>query len=98
VKYPNVWFGLEPDQYLALRAMFAGVNHPTEQVMVGTMATFKGAHGGVVLTSGTLKGVVMGHPAQLSEAAAEKRRGGTLLSFKFPVGEDSWHIKTFLLE
>lgn len=97
-KYPNVWFGLETNECLALRAMFAGVNHDTERVMLATMAGFKGEHGGVILTSGTLKGVIMGHPAALSADAAAKRRRGTLLSFKFPLGADKWHLKTFLLE
>jgi hypothetical protein len=98
VKYPYVWFDVLPDQYIALRGMFAGVNYNVERVMIDTMLGFPGNHGGVVVTSGTIKGVLMGHPKSLPNSARSARPGGTLLSFKFPVAEGKWHIKTFLFE
>jgi len=98
VKYPHIWFGLLNDQYLALRGMFAGINFPVETKMMATMAQIRGQHGGVALTSGTLKGIFMGGPASLSDEARSSRPKGTLLSFKFPVPPDQWHIKTFLFE
>jgi len=97
VKYPHVWFGINQDQYLALRGMFSGVNYNVEQDMLATMAQYQGQHGGIVLTSGTLKGVLMAHPKTLGEQARQTGRPrGTLLSLKFPVGPDIWHLKTFL--
>lgn len=98
VKYPHVWFGLNHDRCFALRGMFSGTNYPVEPRMLATMAQFPGQHGGMILTSGTLKGVLMGHPKTLGEEALAARPRGTLLSFKFPVGADVWHLKTFLFE
>jgi hypothetical protein len=98
VKYPHIWFGVGPDKYLALRGMFSGVNYPVEKDMLATMAPFRGRHGGVVLTSGTLKGIFMGHAKALAGEALATRPRGTMLSFKFPVTGGKWHVKTFLLE
>ena len=98
VKYPHIWFGLPEDHHIALRGMFAGVNSNVEQTMAATMAQFSGQHGGTVLTSGTLKGCILGQPKKLSGDPLANRPRGTLVSFKFPVADDKWHIKAFLFE
>ncbi|MGH8603828.1 MAG: hypothetical protein ACREXR_13950, partial [Gammaproteobacteria bacterium] len=98
VKFPHVWFGLAPDNYIALRGMFAGAHYDIERVMIDTMSQFSCQHGGVVLISGTIKGVLMGHPKNGPSTAQPDRPRGSMLSFKFPVGDDKWHIKTFLFQ
>lgn len=97
-KYPHIWFGISEHQYIALRGMFSGINFPVEQQMISTMSQFQRHSGGVVLTSGTLKGVFIGGPSTISDQAQAGRPSGTILSFKFPVDAEHWHIKTFLFE
>lgn len=95
---PHVWFDANPQHYLSLRGMFSGSNHPLEQDMAATMARFPGMHGGLVLRSGTVKGILAGRPKEFPHSARAARPNGTILSFKFPVGDNRWHIKSLLLE
>ena len=97
-KNPHVWFGLLEDQCIFLRAMFAGINHNVEQTMLDTMAQFSGPASMAVLRSATLEGCIIGYPMRLSGDALAAHPNGTLISFKFPVAEDKWHIKTFLFD
>ena len=39
-----------------------------------------------------------GHPKKLSGEPLANRPRGTLVSFKFPVADEKWHIKTFLFD
>ena len=95
VKSPDVWFALSGEEYyINLRGMFAGANFDVKMIM----PMFAGHHSSKVLMSGALKGVLMGLSKKLEEEAMETRPRGTLLSFKFPVTEGRWHIKTFLFE
>jgi hypothetical protein len=78
--------------------MFAGANYHVEEVMLNTMSMFAGQHGATVLTSGSIKGILSGQPKVLPDSAKLARPKGTILSFKFPVSQGKWHIKTFLFE
>lgn len=97
-KKPHVWVDADPQQYLSLRGMFSGSNHPLERDMAATMAGFPGMHGGLVLRSGTVKGILAVRPKEFPHSARAARPNGTILSFKFPVGDNRWHIKSLLLE
>lgn len=98
VKYPHVWVNLPSDHYISFRGMFSGVNYELEKQMIATMKQFKGNFVGTRLVSRTLKGLLMGRSNSLVDGAKKSRPRGSILSFKFPVREDQWHIKIFLFQ
>jgi hypothetical protein len=97
IKTPHVWFGVENNQYLAVRGMFSGVNYNLEGDMASTISQL-GACVGISLVSGTLKGLLVGIPSNIPPEAKAARPRGTLLSLRFPVVSNQWHLKTFLFE
>jgi hypothetical protein len=97
-KVPNAWIDVLEGSYVVLRGMFSGANYDIESVMAATLARLGGSFPAVRLASGTVKGVLAMRQESLSEEAAKSRPQGTILSFKFPVENDRWHIKSFLFE
>lgn len=97
-KGPHVWVDLPDYHYISFKCMFSGANYDVERDMAENIAQSRGIFGGVRLSSGTIKGVMIGQVQRVSESAMHGKPHGTILSFKFPVEDDLWHIKTFLFE
>ncbi len=96
-KTPHVWFRADPESFLAMNLVFAGVHYPLEQAALATMAGRGRNAAGTVLVSGTLKGVVWGNPRHISEEASAARPPGTILAFSWLRGPGRWGIKAFIL-
>ena len=101
-KNPYTAAPLLPEEYIALRGAFSGINYELLGETIATIsAVAKGkpvAEPAFVLESGALKGVFWGHPRKLPPEAATQRPSGTILSFNFPIGEDRWLLKTFIVD
>jgi hypothetical protein len=96
-KKPHVWFQAHPESILAMNFVFSGVHYPLEQGALATMASRGRDAAGIVLVSGTLKGIVWGNPRQISDEAVIARPPGTLLAFSWPRGARRWGFKAFIL-
>ena len=96
-KMPHVWFRADPESFLAINLVFAGVHYPLEQAALATMASRGRTAAGTVIASGTLKGVVWGNPRQMSEQASAARPPGTIVAFSWSRGPERWGFKAFIL-
>lgn len=96
-KYPNVWVEATPDATLGLKCLFAGVNCALESRGIGVAAARPMGAGVVVITSSTLKGVVVASPFPLSADAERTRPRGTLIIFRWPREDRSEGHKAFML-
>jgi hypothetical protein len=97
-KYPHVWVQAPEGCCLALKCLFSGVNYALEKEAVGWMAQGQHGQAGVILTSGTLKGVIRVRPVPIGQEASENRPPGTLLVFRWPRGAQTWGAKAFIVD
>jgi len=102
LKLPYAFIQVGEDEIISLRGEFAGTNYPLEGNVLRTISQVAGgkpvAQPGILLQSGTLKGILWGHPSRLMPEALAAKPKGTILSLNFPLADGKWLIKTFIFE
>ena len=93
-KYPHAWVAVDAPRSLLLDVMFSGGHHPLEVDMGRRVAVLGLTQRELIsVRFGALRGLVL--PRQLTGRTGPP---GTVVSFNFVVGEDEWHLKTFVFD
>lgn len=97
-KNPSITLKVQPHHLLALRGMFAGLRYNLERVFNETVASVIGDQqpSRIHVKGETIQGLIHMQALTWPPAVVEARPHGTILSFKFPMAVDRYHIKSFL--
>ena len=97
-KHPSVRMDVVAKQRVSFHAMFSGVDYDVDSELAAAMPKAGENHERIRFHSKTLKGTLLGQPVLVSEDTQSAPLRGTILSVKFPVGENQSHVKSYLFE
>ena len=97
-KNPHVVFKAQPEHLVVLRGMFSGARFNLEKIFGDTITSVTGDRNfsSIHVKGETLHGYLHWQALSLPDEVIKSRPRGTILSFKFPLAGDRYHIKSFL--
>jgi hypothetical protein len=97
-KTPFGFIEVQKDLCVSLRGIFSGTNYNLENEVLGSYSQLRASFIGGVITSGTIKSMLLAQPMEISGSAKQNRPKGTIVTVQFPLNKDKWRLKTFLFQ